>query len=183
MSTTTIRDLFIVLLATAVLAGCTTTPEEEDTAPAEEMTETMETETMEPEPEPEPRITMVGGKRVLQVPDGMGYETLNGLFYFDFDQAIVKRAAYEELQRHARALAADRSLSIRLEGHADERGTREYNLALGERRANAVRAYLMTNGVLSSQMETISYGEERPVVNASNERAWAQNRRVELIYK
>ena len=184
MSTTTSRDLFIVLLATAVLAGCTTTPEEE-TAPAEEMTDTSDTGMTE-EAAPEaamPRIRSQGGKRVLQVPDDMGYETLAGLFYFDFDQAIVKRAGFAELQRHAQALAADRSLSIRLEGHADERGTREYNLALGERRANAVRAYLMTNGVLSSQMETISYGEERPVVQASNERAWAQNRRVELIYK
>ncbi len=184
MSTTTIRDLFIVLLATAVLAGCTTTPEEESTAPADEMADTSETMTDEPAPEAAmPRISSQGGKRVLQVPDDMGYETLAGLFYFDFDQAIVKRAGFAELQRHAQALAADRSLSIRLEGHADERGTREYNLALGERRANAVRAYLMTNGVLSSQMETISYGEERPAVQSSNERAWAQNRRVELIYK
>ncbi|MDZ7687053.1 MAG: peptidoglycan-associated lipoprotein Pal [Gammaproteobacteria bacterium] len=105
------------------------------------------------------------------------------LFHFDFDQAIVKRAAYRELQQHAEMLADDRSLSVRLEGHADERGTREYNLALGERRANAVRAYLMTHGALSSQLETISYGEEKPAVNASNERAWSANRRVELVYK
>ena len=69
---------------------------------------------------------------------------------------------------------------IRLEGHADERGTREYNMALGERRANAVANYLIINGVARYRIETVSYGEEQPVVNASNESAWNQNRRVEL---
>jgi peptidoglycan-associated lipoprotein len=110
-------------------------------------------------------------------------EELQGLFYFDFDQAIVKRAGHSELNRHAMAMKEDRSFRVRLEGHADERGTREYNLALGERRANAVRAYLQAQGVLSSQMEVISYGEEKPAAMGHNEQAWALNRRVEIVYK
>ncbi len=189
MSTISFRDLFIVLLATAVLAGCSSNQPEEETMPEQTASESSmsDSDGMDAEPEPEtlePRVTTRGGKRVIEIPDTSGdYETLPGVFYFDFDQAIIKRAAYQELQRHAQAMAADRSLSVRLEGHADERGTREYNLALGERRANAVRAYLMTNGVLSSQLETISYGEEKPAVNASNEAAWSKNRRVELVYK
>ena len=80
-------------------------------------------------------------------------------------------------------LSSDRYLRVRVEGHADERGTREYNLALGERRANAVRAYLVAQGASRSQIEVISYGEEKPVNNSHNESGWAQNRRVEIVYR
>ena len=107
---------------------------------------------------------------------------LNSIFYFDFDQAIVKRIGHAELNRHARRLRAESAVRIRLEGHADERGTREYNLALAERRANAVRSYLVAQGATRSQVEVISYGEEKPVDSGNNESAWAQNRRVEIVY-
>lgn len=112
-----------------------------------------------------------------------GTETLPGTFYFDFDQAIVKPAGFAELNKHAEALKNDPNLQIRLEGNTDERGTREYNLALGERRANAVKAYLVAQGVSPSQIEVISYGEEKPVALGHNEAAWAQNRRVQIVYK
>jgi len=114
---------------------------------------------------------------------GDGTETLQGLFYFDFDQAIVKRSGHTELNKHATVLAADRSLRIRVEGHADERGTREYNLALGERRANAVRAYLVAQGAARTQIEVISYGEEKPADDGHSEGSWAMNRRVEIVYR
>ncbi|MDG1203970.1 MAG: peptidoglycan-associated lipoprotein Pal [Pseudomonadales bacterium] len=110
-------------------------------------------------------------------------ETLTGVFYFDFDQAIVKRSGHVELDKHASALMSERTLRVRLEGHADERGTREYNLALGERRANAVRAYLVAQGVSRSQIEVISYGEEKPQVMGTGESNWARNRRVEFSYR
>ena len=113
----------------------------------------------------------------------MNYETLEGIFYFDFDQAIVKRTGHSELNKHASALQSNRMLWVRLEGHADERGTREYNLALGERRANSIRAYLVAQGVSSSQIEVISYGEEKPVVGGDSESSWSQNRRVEIVYR
>ena len=80
-------------------------------------------------------------------------------------------------------LASDGALRLRLQGHADERGTREYNLALGERRANAVRAYLVAQGASRTQVEVISYGEEKPADAGHSERAWAMNRRVEFSYR
>lgn len=104
-------------------------------------------------------------------------------FYFDFDTSEIKPEAREVLVAHARYLADHPNQNVRLEGHSDERGTKEYNLALGERRANAVKQFLIVNGASRGQIETVSYGEEKPAVMGSNESAWAQNRRVELIYK
>lgn len=101
--------------------------------------------------------------------------------YFDFDQAVLKPETRATLLAHADRLKAD-PRQVRLEGHTDERGTREYNMALGERRANAVRDFLVLQGVSRNMLEVISYGEERPVARASNEAAWAQNRRVEIKY-
>ena len=129
-----------------------------------------------------PRVE--AGKLVVDSANNSGVsQTLMGVFLFDFDQAIVRRAAHAELNKHASALAGDRYLRVRVEGHADERGTREYNLALGERRADAVRAYLVSQGASNSQIEVISYGEEKPLVAGKNERSWAKNRRVELVYR
>ena len=129
-----------------------------------------------------PRVE--AGKLVVDSGDNSGVsQTLVGIFLFDFDQAIVRRVAHAELNKHASALAGDRFIRVRVEGHADERGTREYNLALGERRADAVRAYLVSQGASNSQIEVISYGEEKPIVSGKNERSWAKNRRVELVYR
>ena len=100
-------------------------------------------------------------------------------FYFEFDSSNLTDDARQALTIHAEILM-EAPRSIRLEGHADERGTREYNMALGERRANAVRDFLVFQGVDASLIETISYGEEKPEVLGSSESSWAQNRRVEL---
>lgn len=105
------------------------------------------------------------------------------LFFFEFDKADLKPEALDDLDAHAKFLSADRAAKIRLEGHADERGTRAYNLALGERRANAVARYLVIQGVNRTQIESISYGEERPLSLARDEDGWSRNRRVELIYQ
>ena len=102
------------------------------------------------------------------------------VFYFDFDVAEFQPSDRETLIVHARNLAANPNRSVRLEGHADERGTREYNLALGERRANSIRDFLIVNGASRGQLETVSYGEERPSVNGQAEDAYRQNRRVEV---
>ncbi len=109
-------------------------------------------------------------------------KNLATVFYFDFDQTQVKAEAVEALRGHAKYLVANPSASVVLEGHADERGTREYNMALGERRAQAIARVLTVNGVSSSQIELVSFGEEKPVVMGHNESSWAQNRRVELKY-
>lgn len=105
------------------------------------------------------------------------------VFYFDFDTSEIKQDVRDVLIAHARFLSANPEQQVRLEGHADERGSKEYNLALGERRANAVQRFLVVNGASRNQLETISYGEEKPEVMGSSESAHAQNRRVELKFR
>jgi len=104
------------------------------------------------------------------------------IIYFDFDTARIRPEFSEALAAHARRLSGNPGLDVRLEGHADERGSREYNIGLGERRAQAVRQVLMLQGVAAAQITTVSYGEERPAVRGSDETAWERNRRVELAY-
>jgi peptidoglycan-associated lipoprotein len=97
--------------------------------------------------------------------------------FFDFDKFNLKPDARKTLEKQAAWLKANPSVRITIEGHADERGTREYNLALGERRANSAKDYLISLGTNPGRIKTISYGKERPVAMGSNEAAWAQNRR------
>lgn len=97
--------------------------------------------------------------------------------FFDFDKYSLKPDARNILQRQATWLNKFPSVTITVEGHCDERGTREYNLALGERRANSAKNYLVALGVNPNRIKTLSYGKERPAVTGSNEAAWSQNRR------
>lgn len=106
---------------------------------------------------------------------------LDTIFYFDFDKSELRVDVRAALDEHA-AYLRNKNGIIRLEGHGDERGTREYNLALGERRARAIANYLAIQGVPNSQIETISYGEEKPAAMGHSEAAWSKNRRVELVY-
>ena len=188
MGTIRTRELIALCLAGLLLAGCASQEPEDvgpDMEPLEESAETDmgsdDTAVMEPT-----GPVVENGKVIIPVNDGTSdgmTEMLNGIFYFDFDQAIIRRTGHEELNKHAQVLAGDRYMRVRVEGHADERGTREYNLALGERRANAVRAYLVAQGASRSQIEVISYGEEKPTNSGHNESSWAQNRRVEIVYR
>ena len=107
---------------------------------------------------------------------------LTNIIYFDFDSAEVRADFTDVVARHALVLANDGSVRVRLEGHADERGSREYNIGLGERRSQSVRRMLMIQGASASQISTVSFGEERPVALGSDEDSWAQNRRVEIKY-
>jgi len=102
--------------------------------------------------------------------------------YFEFDSSEVHGTGVEVVAAHARFLAANSATRVRLEGHTDERGSREYNIGLGERRAQAVRRALMLQGALDGQISTVSYGEERPAAAGHDEEAWAKNRRVEIVY-
>ena len=97
--------------------------------------------------------------------------------FFATNKSSLTTAARETLRKQATYLRKNKKLNVTIEGHADERGTREYNLALGERRANAAKDYLMSQGISSNRVTTISYGKERPVKSGSNDTAWAQNRR------
>ncbi len=104
------------------------------------------------------------------------------VIYFDFDKSDIRADSQSVVAAHAAYLSKNPSQKVRLEGHADERGSREYNIGLGERRAQAVRRALMLQGVSEAQLSTVSYGEERPAVAGSDEQAYALNRRVEIVY-
>jgi len=161
--TNTLKTFLTLIAVLGMLSGCSsnTTQDSMDDANAMEPT---------PEPTAEPMET------------ADPYETIRNLdtvFYFDFDQTILKAEARSALMIYAEVLK-EAPKSVRLEGHADERGSREYNMALGERRANAVRDFLILQGVQASLIETVSYGEERPAMIGSDETSWAQNRRVEI---
>jgi peptidoglycan-associated lipoprotein len=103
------------------------------------------------------------------------------MVYFDYDSAAIRSDAEGTLNKFAEFAKANNVQGVTIEGHADERGTREYNLALGDRRAVAVKRYLVGAGLNASQMTTISYGKERPAVEGHDEAAWAKNRRGVLV--
>lgn len=143
--------------AFGLMTGCSSNQPTETVAP--EVVEPVETETVE---------------QVIEEP-----VVIDTTFYFEFDSSDLTTAARAALMLHAEQLSAS-PRSVRLEGHADERGSREYNMALGERRANAVRDYLVLQGVDAASIETVSYGEESPAEMGSGEMSWSKNRRVEL---
>ncbi|EPF79604.1 peptidoglycan-associated lipoprotein Pal [Acinetobacter rudis] len=103
--------------------------------------------------------------------------------HFGYDSSELSNVDYQTLQAHAQFLRANANSKIALTGHTDERGTREYNMALGERRAKAVQSYLITSGVNANQLEAVSYGKESPINLGHGEAAWKENRRVELNYE
>ena len=103
--------------------------------------------------------------------------------HFDYDSSDLSNTDYQTLQAHAQFLMANANSRVALTGHTDERGTREYNMALGERRAKAVESFLITNGVNPNQLEAVSYGKEMPVDAGHDESAWKENRRVEINYE
>lgn len=101
--------------------------------------------------------------------------------YFGYDQYDLTPEARSTVERQAQWMKTYPNVSVMVEGHCDERGTREYNLALGEKRANAVRNYLISNGVQAGRVQSISYGKERPAIMGADETSWAQNRRGVLV--
>jgi len=146
------------------------------------------------EPAPDAPATGPGDERVeidrvdpADVTDSRNLENPDSVLsqreiFFEFDRADVRAEYLPIIRAHADYLAANRGARMLLEGHADERGSREYNVALGERRGNSVRDLMLADGASSSQIEVISYGEERPVCRQSSEACWERNRRVEIVY-
>jgi peptidoglycan-associated lipoprotein len=169
MKASNVTKAVALALSVAWAAGCSTTSSTDGGAAG--ATDTASTQGTE----------VSGGVSAAQMAADQA-AALQSVFYFDFDKSVVKQEGVEALEKHAAYLAATPSASVRLEGHADERGTREYNVALGERRAQAVARFLQVNGVNAGQIETISYGEEKPAMLGHSESSWAQNRRVELKY-
>jgi len=113
---------------------------------------------------------------------GAGGALAHNVIYFDFDKSDIKPEYADVISAHARNLTTHPNLKLKLEGNTDQRGTREYNIGLGERRAQAVRKAVMLQGVAESQLTTVSFGAERPAMEGDDEAAWAKNRRVDMVY-
>jgi|TARA_B110000503_G_scaffold101912_2_gene152213 peptidoglycan-associated lipoprotein len=119
---------------------------------------------------------------LIEESDEMNVDMIGDLVYFDYDKADIRAEFREMLNAHSAYLLANSNVKVVLEGHADERGTREYNLALGERRAKQVATYLQVKGVSASQIDVVSYGEEMPLALGKSEADYAENRRVQFKY-
>jgi peptidoglycan-associated lipoprotein len=171
MVNNSLKQLLGLTCVLALMAGCATTSEEERAA--------AERARQEQEQAQQGQVGAAPEEPVMPVEPQEEVVELERVFYFDFDSSVLKPEARAALTAHSERFN-NNSDSIRLEGHADERGSREYNMALGERRANAVADFLTLQGVPRSRVEIVSYGEERPARLGSNEAAWEMNRRVEL---
>jgi peptidoglycan-associated lipoprotein len=165
--------LILALMIALTLAACQTTPDEP-----------------EPTPEPEPPKTDVDTSAAPDphdYTDARNFDNPESLLskrvvYFDYDKSTVRPEYRGIVTAHAAYGAANSTARVTLEGHADERGTREYNLGLGERRGNAVSGLMSAQGSRGSQLTVVSYGEERPTCRVSDDECWSLNRRVEIVY-
>jgi len=164
--------LVIVGLLVFLLAACSN-----PTVPDPEPTETVGSN--DPVTDTYDDAGLGGGEDVAYDPSA---DELAHVIYFDFDSSELRSEDTDVVARHAMQLAQNGGMRVRLEGHADERGSREYNIGLGERRSQTVRRMLLIQGATASQISTVSFGEERPVATGSDEAAWSQNRRVEITY-
>lgn len=180
----------ILLFAAAFLLACSGNTKKEDQAAAEAARRAAEAETaaqaaasaaaqreeaMRQQERERMQVEVAAAQRALEE----AARSAGAVFYFDFDSSALKPAAQVALDAHI-ALLKTNDRRLRLNGHTDERGTRDYNMALGERRANAVRDYMMVNGIAGYRIETVSYGEEQPQAYGQGESSWSRNRRVEL---
>ena len=159
-----------ILCLSVLLAGCSSAPVDETTSTIEDTT--VQTASLEMEMEAEKAAAMAEAA-------AESVNSADTVFYFAFDKAVLSDDSRAALIENAQILMSN-PRAVRLEGHADERGTREYNMALGERRANAVKDFMILQGVSGSMIEVVSYGEERAASFGSNAAAWSMNRRVEL---
>ncbi len=161
------------LLAAAALTACGTPPER----PIDPLEGT---EVQGPQVVP---VTIDGPQGVEQMEPSAAQAPVERVIYFDYDQAELRPEFLDIVASHGRWLAQNPQARVRLEGHTDERGSREYNIALGERRAKTVSRMLQLQGVASAQLRTVSYGEELPVDEGHDPEAWSKNRRVNIIYE
>ena len=174
---------FIIALPVVTMMACSSGPSEEELA-AERNRLAQEQAAAEAEAQ---RVKAEAAQR-MQRQEEMVQQEMEALkneqtVYFDFDRASIKPEFQRILDKHAAFLVKNPSMKVTIEGHTDSRGTPEYNIALGERRAQSVETYLLNAGVSSSQVTVVSYGEEKPAVMGSTEYAFAQNRRGVVVYR
>lgn len=186
-----LRTLFIALAATSLMACQTGPTEAEKEAEANRIAEQAQAEARQQEQaraEAEKvRVEAAKAeqmKRAQEVAEEMKNELVNqNTIYFDFDRSTIKTDFSSVLRKHAEYLVQNPSQVVVIEGHADQRGTPEYNIALGERRGKAVETFFLNEGVSASQLSVVSFGEEKPAVMGASEYAMAQNRRAVVVYQ
>ena len=172
------NKFIIILIFTAFLFACESTPEKADDAVAVEdqgtsLDDAAEAQTYGTEEDDRSSMSSLDDPQSLLAVR---------IIYFEYDSSDIKFEDRATVEAHAAYLVANPNTNMTLEGHADERGSREYNLALGERRAQTVKRQMTLLGASPSQIRTVSYGEERPAIDNHDENSWSQNRRVEIIY-
>jgi peptidoglycan-associated lipoprotein len=175
-----IKRIFMALAVAVAMAGCSSVPLEN--VPVEDKSASAVTgqpgsgpgaaqSSVAPVAADSATLTAAGPANVARI------------VYFDYDSFVIKPQFQSLIEGHARFLKSNNGRRISVEGHTDERGGREYNLALGQRRSEAVRRALGLLGVTDAQIEAVSFGKEKPVAPGSDEAAWAQNRRAEIVYR
>jgi peptidoglycan-associated lipoprotein len=172
------KRFFLVLALVAGIAGCSSVPL--DNVPVEDKSATA---VVPPGGTPGTQSSVAPVAADTASSTAAGPANVSRIIYFDYDSNVIKPQFQSLLEGHARFLKANARRKISIEGHTDERGGREYNLALGQRRSEAVRRALGLLGVPDGQMEAVSFGKEKPVALGSDEAAWAQNRRAEIVYR
>ena len=174
-----IKRVFLGLLVAVAVAGCSSV--KLDDVPVEDKSASAVPAQPGGAPTTQSQVAPVAADNTTAT--AQGPVNVARLIYFDYDSYIIKPEFQSLIEAHARFLKASKSRHVALEGHTDERGGSEYNLALGQRRAEAVRRALALLGVPDAQMEAVSFGKERPAVQGSGEEVWAKNRRVEIVYR
>ncbi len=194
-----IKSWLLITLVAAFVSACTTSQEElspgDDGAPAVDESQSGSSGTVDGGSDGAEATGLDGadggdGTAIVDYGAMTAMEQLNRTdgdladrtIYFEYDSAKLTSESIAILETHGNFIAGNGEVSVRLEGHADERGSREYNIALGDRRAQSVRRVLLFQGASSDQVETVSYGEEQPTDSGHDDAAWGLNRRVELIY-
>ena len=166
-----------------LLAGCGSKDVKEEGAPVESRQPSAETAPPSKPAPPKPTTGAIKSEQVAANPlKDPGNILSKRTVYFDYDSATVKEEFKSLVTAHARYLSDNRGRRVVVQGNTDERGSREYNLALGQRRAESVKKMMMLLGAANNQIETVSFGEEKPVAMGSDESAWAKNRRAEIVY-
>jgi peptidoglycan-associated lipoprotein len=176
MSVTNIKQLFLVGFLGLALVGCSSTPKTE-----EGVDDSKQVATEQVNADIEAAKRAAAEKAAAELAE-LKAKIEGKVVYFDFDRSEIKSEFYETIKANADYMALETGATVTIKGHCDERGTREYNLALGERRGNAVKNALIAEGVSPSRINVISYGEDSPVAEGHNEAAWAKNRRAEFSY-
>ena len=170
-----LKNAFLIVIFGLIVTACATKKSVKTTTESSTTTKAAETQKADPIEKLDALMqgdVYIGSDTVGELASGVPDRV-----FFATNETILTTASRETLRKQAAWMRKNSSVTVVLEGHADERGTREYNLALGERRANAAKDYLMTYGISSNRISVISYGKERPVDSGSNPLAWSKNRR------